>query len=563
MARMQMTLKVKLFLTLALCALLPMVVAYPVGLKVIFDYLDAAMKKRSRDTADIARNVLLRQVQQIGVKADRIASDPELARLLAEDRAGVERHLNAAREWAASGLLEVFAPDRKVAGRVGRGGKLGVRPGGRAVALALDYERHLTLERVGDGLVVRASSPVVDQAFQVRGAVVLSAPLDEGMAEFVKGVVRAEVGFIAGERSVASTFLDAAGKRAQGGASADLVGQVKARDIAYQEQKIGGKHYGVSFAALQSGKGQYVGMVFVGLSLEQLRQTVSSASGYLALGAAGGLLLAWLFAYLLGRRISNPLARLHRSARAIAAGDLDQDVSAETDDEIGDLARAFQSMTVSLRKHNDALQMHKVNLEREVKRRTSDLEVANRQLKELARTDGLTGLYNHRYLRDALVKEVERSTRSKLPLSMLMIDVDNFKHYNDLNGHQAGDEVLRAMGELLTGGRRINDVVARYGGEEFAILLTDTPKAAASTLARQILRKVEQEEMHNEKAQPGGKLTISVGVATCPDDAGKPRTLVAMADAALYRAKRDGRNRVRLYDDELDEEAMAQKEELT
>ena len=429
MARLQMTLKVKLFLTLALCALLPMLVAYPVGLKVIFDYLDAAMKKRSQDTADIARNVLLRQVQQIGVKADQIASDPELARLLADDVASVERHLHATRERSASSLLEVFATNRKAVGRVGRGGKLEVRPGGRAVALALDYERHLTLERVGNGLVVRASSPVVDQAFRVRGAVVLSAPLDEGMAEFVKGVVRAEVGFMAGERSVASTFIDARGKRAAGSATTALVRRVKAQDIAYQEQNIGGKHYGVSYAVLQSGKGKQVGMVFVGLSLEQLRQASSSASGYLALGAAGGLLLAWLFAYLLGRRISNPLARLHRSARAIAGGDLDQDVPAETDDEIGDLAQAFQSMTVSLRKHNDAQQMHKVNLEREVKRRTSELEVANLQLEELARTDGLTGLYNHRYLRDALVKEVERSTRSKLPLSLLMIDVDNFKHY--------------------------------------------------------------------------------------------------------------------------------------
>ena len=220
----------------------------------------------------------------------------------------------------------------------------------------------------------------------------------------------------------------------------------------------------MSYALLQTAKGEYVGMIFVGLSLEQLKLASSSASGYLALGAAGGLVLALLFAFLLGRRISNPLARLHRTARAIAGGDLDQDVPAETDDEIGDLARAFRSMTVSLRKHHDAQQMHKTNLEREVKRRTSELEVANTRLEELARTDGLTGLYNHRYLREALVKEVERAIRSKLELSVLMIDVDNFKHYNDLNGHQAGDKVLQTMGELLTQGRRINDVVARYGG---------------------------------------------------------------------------------------------------
>ncbi len=562
MARLHLTLKIKLFLTLALVSVLPVVVAYPVGLKVIFDYLDAAMKKRSMDTVDIARNVLLRQVQQISVKADRIAGDLELARLLKEDTPNVGRHLHAAQLTSSSSLLEVFGTDRAVAGRVGRLGKLGARPNGQAVRLALDYERHVTLATVGDALVVRASSPVVDRGFKVRGAVVLSAPLDKGMAEFVKGVVRAEVGFLVAGQPAASTFLDAGGQRATGSAPPPgLVMQVRAGDIAYVEQKIGGKHYGVSYALLQSGKGKYVGMIFVGLSLEQLRVASSSASGYLALGASVGLILALLFAFLLGRRISNPLARLHRTARAIAEGDLEQEVPAETDDEIGDLARAFQSMTVSLRKHDDAQQMHKVNLEREVKRRTSDLQVANTRLAELARTDGLTGLYNHRYLSEALLKEVERSIRSRLPLSLLMIDVDHFKHYNDLNGHQAGDEVLRTLGQLLNEGRRINDVVARYGGEEFAILLTDTPRQAAAALASQVRRKVEREEMHNEQSQPGGKLTISVGVATCPEDASTPRKLVALADAALYRAKRDGRNMVRLYDEEDEQAVLASQDE--
>ena len=560
MARLHLTLKIKLFLTLALVSLLPVVVAYPVGLKVIFDYLDAAMKKRSMDTVDIARNVLLRQVQQISVKADRVAGDPELARLLEEDPPSVGRHLQAAQVNSASSLLEVFGTDRSVAGRVGRLGKLDTKSDSQAVLRALDYERHVTLVRVGNALVVRASSPVVDQAFKVKGAVVLSTALDERMAEFIKGVVRAEVGFMVSDIPVASTFLDTSGRRAPGRAPPGLVVRVRAGDIAYVQQKIAGKHHGLSYAPLQTGKGEYVGMIFVGLSLEQLKQASSSASGYLALGAAGGLVLALLFAFLLGRRISNPLARLHRTALAIAGGDLDQEVPAETDDEIGDLARAFGSMTVSLRKHHDAQQMHKTNLEREVKRRTSALEVANIRLEELARTDGLTGLYNHRYLRDALVKEVERSIRSKLTLSLLMIDVDHFKHYNDLNGHQAGDKVLQTMGELLTQGRRINDVVARYGGEEFAILLTDTPKQAAALLASQLRRNVEQARMHNEESQPGGKLTISVGVASCPDDAGTPRKLVSMADAALYRAKGDGRNMVRLCDDE-DDLAVSQNEE--
>ena len=125
-----------------------------------------------------------------------------------------------------------------------------------------------------------------------------------------------------------------------------------------------------------------------------------------------------------------------------------------------------------------------------------------------------------------------------------MIDVDHFKHYNDANGHPAGDAVLRGVAAILAEGRRLNDVVARYGGEEFAILLIDTAGVAAEKLAEALRGRVEEQRFEHANAQPGGKLTISLGVATCPDQAKTAVELVQAADTALYRAKNAGRNRI-------------------
>ncbi len=210
------------------------------------------------------------------------------------------------------------------------------------------------------------------------------------------------------------------------------------------------------------------------------------------------------------------------------------------------LTRENQMLLEDLHHKNEQLSLLNRELDGRVKERTAALAKANKRLAQLALTDGLTGIYNHRYFHERLAKEVERSNRSMLPLSMLMIDVDNFKHYNDKNGHPAGDGVLKQVAQLLSGGRRLNDVVARYGGEEFSVLLTDTPRQAAAGLAEHLRQIVENKKFPDESSQPGGTLTISIGVATCPDDATHPDVLVRAADAALYKAKDAGRNTVKI-----------------
>ncbi len=202
-----------------------------------------------------------------------------------------------------------------------------------------------------------------------------------------------------------------------------------------------------------------------------------------------------------------------------------------------------RELIATLSAKNQALLEMNRELEAKIHERTHELAEANSRLAQLAVTDGLTGLYNHRHFHERLALEVERSGRNGLPLSLLMIDVDYFKHYNDHHGHPAGDEVLRQLARILTDGRRANDLVARYGGEEFSIILVETNKFTGAKLAERLRERVAAHPFPDSADQPGGAVSISLGLSTFPDDAVDAVSLVRSADDALYAAKRAGRNR--------------------
>jgi diguanylate cyclase (GGDEF)-like protein len=206
------------------------------------------------------------------------------------------------------------------------------------------------------------------------------------------------------------------------------------------------------------------------------------------------------------------------------------------------LDRENRKLLEDLNEQNKELEQMNGILEARVAERTRELAEANARLAQLAVTDGLTGLYNHRHFHERLALEVERSGRNGLPLALFMIDVDHFKKYNDLNGHPAGDGVLRTVAKLLAEGRRVNDICARYGGEEFAVVLVDTPKLQAAQVADKLRQRIAEFAFPQADNLPGGRLTISIGVAAFPDDAATPDALVRAADAALYKAKAGGRN---------------------
>ena len=169
------------------------------------------------------------------------------------------------------------------------------------------------------------------------------------------------------------------------------------------------------------------------------------------------------------------------------------------------------------------------------------------QTVELSITDPLTGVSNRRHLFAQLELEIARANRFGTQLSFLMIDIDYFKKLNDAAGHSAGDSVLQHVCELMQGSVRRVDTLARYGGEEFVVLLPQVTRAEAMDVADKLRRLVEEAPIEHREVQPGGKVTISVGVANLPHDAVEQGSLVDCADSALYASKRSGRNKVTSY----------------
>lgn len=185
------------------------------------------------------------------------------------------------------------------------------------------------------------------------------------------------------------------------------------------------------------------------------------------------------------------------------------------------------------------------NLSAELRRR----EEVEAELSVLAVTDGLTGLANRRMFDKQLETEWLRASRERSPVSLLLVDVDQFKAYNDIYGHQAGDECLRIIAKTIaSAARRPGDLAARYGGEELVVLLPDLDEAGAAAMAEDIRAKIEALRVQHEANMPSQILTVSIGSATRVPTLDRsrigPTHLITLADAALYRAKQDGRNRV-------------------
>ena len=232
-----------------------------------------------------------------------------------------------------------------------------------------------------------------------------------------------------------------------------------------------------------------------------------------ALIVAALLVAVGLFAYFLGLLITRPLDRLTGAAGKVARGDLDVHLPVVGGGELRYVTEVFNDMVARLRE-------------------------SRRELERLSITDDLTGLYNRRYLMETLANEVRRSRRLDHPCALLIADVDHFKEYNDAYGHLAGDEALARIAAVLRETTRDVDCAARYGGEEFVVLMPETKVVGAMETAQRIRTLLAGDEL------VGGKLSVSIGVAQFPEDGDGPEALLARADGALYRAKREGRDRV-------------------
>lgn len=206
--------------------------------------------------------------------------------------------------------------------------------------------------------------------------------------------------------------------------------------------------------------------------------------------------------------------------------------------------RALSRQVVSqleLRKALDELSryiLEKDSYERQLEAYQLRLEEINATLAADSKTDKLTGLANRRHFDDLFAEEFDRANRRGLPLSLIILDVDHFKMFNDTFGHSAGDETLKAVAKSLSETKRLQDRVARYGGEEFVIVLPDTPAEGAAILAERVRKAVQNREWEHRP------VTVSIGVCTFERGIGSPLEIIGAADAALYLSKQNGRNRV-------------------
>ncbi|MFH1493821.1 MAG: diguanylate cyclase [Pseudomonadota bacterium] len=175
------------------------------------------------------------------------------------------------------------------------------------------------------------------------------------------------------------------------------------------------------------------------------------------------------------------------------------------------------------------------------------------ELRACSHLDSLTSIPNRRQLDEYLARELRRAVRASAPLSLIMLDIDYFKHYNDTYGHQMGDQSLIQVAAALESTlKRPGDMVTRYGGEEFVVVLVDTDKAGAAVLAEKMRARIESLSIKHEQSQVAPHITISLGVASAiPGLNCEASTLILAADQALYQAKHNGRNRVQIYDPEL------------
>jgi diguanylate cyclase (GGDEF)-like protein len=247
-------------------------------------------------------------------------------------------------------------------------------------------------------------------------------------------------------------------------------------------------------------------------TVEKTRSTALVSGGAVVLGSA-------LVGLILAVSLLSPLKNLLRGVKKVTAGELNLELPVEGSDEVGRLTGEFNTMTRYLREKQERLTNETI-------------------------TDSLTELYNFRHFQTHIREEISRAARYNHPFALLILDIDHFKHYNDTNGHQMGNVLLKQLAGALKETLRQEDFIARYGGEEFVVVLPETDASSAHVAADRLRQAVEQADFPGGHAQPQGRLTVSVGGAMFPLDGSTAISLLENADRALYSAKGLGRNRV-------------------
>jgi diguanylate cyclase (GGDEF)-like protein len=376
-------------------------------------------------------------------------------------------------------------------------------------------ERDNSLQRFGDELVFYVRRIVRDRQDEQVGTLVTISGLEELWRRLGGDLQQTDLGQIRIFDASGESIFDS--RRRPPGLGQDFLSEGVRRCLAGEkgiaEYRDGrGREVLGAFQFLTSHR---LGLI-VEMDSEQAFAAVHRLRNFNLLISLCAASLVTLVGWGLVVSLTRPIEALIEGAKAVARGDLSQAIPISSTDEIGYLTKVFNRMTRALKEtHTD--------------------------LQQKSSTDELTGLFNRRFLAKAFNMELSRAERSGKPLSVLMVDIDHFKAFNDRFGHQEGDAVLRKTGPFLVEHLRSTDVAARYGGEEFIVLLPATGKKEAAGKAETLRKALAEGSLGGGRTT---EVTVSIGVAVWPDDGRTEGELVGAADAALYVAKRGGRNRV-------------------
>jgi signal transduction histidine kinase len=345
---------------LSLAALAPIMVAATMGSRVVVQSLRAGVRAQTDRTLRVALNLVISRVKEVFEDTVRLSALPELSDLLFLDPASIKDLLARHEDLFRGGLAEVADAHGRlvtvVTASSTTGRALGVADDAEPVRRALAYERRVTIVRAGPGLAIRASAPVVDDSWRLRGAIIVTVPLDTGFADQLKAQLAADVVLYAGGEPVGSSLVAPDGRRQLGPAvRPELEAQVQAGHSRFTEIESSGRLFSMGLSALKDADGERLGMLAVALGEDALIVARRNALGSLLGSGAVAVLFGLVLATILSRRMTRPLGHLHMGALAVARGDLDHRITPETGDEIGDLAVAFSQMTRAVKENQEGL----------------------------------------------------------------------------------------------------------------------------------------------------------------------------------------------------------------
>lgn len=275
------------------------------------------------------------------------------------------------------------------------------------------------------------------------------------------------------------------------------------------------------YSPIYDSAGRAVAIVGIDMSAKSVQTTLAKRRRALAMPLLSIFLLPALISWIVSKRASRSLTSMIFAAKKIADGDYDQRIPVNTNDEIGDLARALNYMAS--------------NISKRVGSQECEITI-----------DSLTDLYNHRYFQELLSNEIKRAERYNRELSLMIIDIDKFTEFNAINGHTFGDEALKKIAELIKQSTRTTDIAARYAGEEFVVMLPETSGDEAKLMAERINMMVSTCQFHT-KHNIAIPLTTGIGIATYPKDGESSQDLLNSVYEALKEAKRIGRLQIASY----------------